>query len=381
MRSIPLSRSLLFCVLASTWVAPAAEPRPFREARFEKGELKYVEGLPVLIVEGTPQQIGRQKAALTGDIVKSIANYPQRLLTLLGRKDEWPKYVRQARGLVAQFPAEYREEMAAFALRSGVDRDMGLVANTIMDLYRGSFACSSIIVEPQKSATGHPLFGRNLDFFTLNVLDKNGLVTVCRPEGKHAFVTVGFPGLLGCLSGMNDAGLAVAVHEVYRANDNAPMFNPKGVPYTMCFRRILEECSTVEDAEKLLRSTPRTTMLNLAVCDRRGGAVLEMTPETVAIRRASEGLTLCTNHFRTPALGKWTWCGRYTTLSKAASLETLGLPEVAKKLDEVHQGFLTVQTMVFEPDPLVLHVAMGSCPATKLPLKRLPLEKLLVPGK
>jgi hypothetical protein len=102
------------------------------------------------------------------------------------------------------------------------------------------------------------------------MLDKYGLVTVHLPKGKHAFAAIGFPGFFGCVSGINDAGLALAVHEVYLSKDKAPMFNPKGVPYSMCVRRILEECTCLEEAEKLLRSTERTTLLSLAACDRRG---------------------------------------------------------------------------------------------------------------
>ena len=106
----------------------------------------------------------------------------------------------------------------------------------MVDIYRGGFGCSSMIVEASRSSTGGPLFGRNLDFYTLGILDKYGLVTVHRPKGKHAFASIGFPGIFGCISGINDAGLALAVHEVFLSKDKAPMFNPKGMPYTMCFR-------------------------------------------------------------------------------------------------------------------------------------------------
>ncbi len=146
-----------------------------------------------------------------------------------------------------------------------MDRDLGILANTLTDMYRGSVSCSSLIVSPKRSATGGPLFGRNLDFYTLGLLDKYSLVTIHRPKGKHAFAAVGFPGLFGCLSGMNDAGLALAVHEVILSHDSAPMFNPKGMPYTFCFRQMLEQCATIEQAEQLLRTTPRTTLLSLAV--------------------------------------------------------------------------------------------------------------------
>ena len=171
-----------------------------------------------------------------------------------------------------------------------------------MDLHRGGYACSSLMVEPAKSRTGGVLFGRNLDFYTLGVLDRYGLVTVYRPQGKHAFATVGFPGLIGCLSGMNDAGLAMAVHEVHFTADGAPMLNPKAMPYTLCLRRILEECTTIDEAEKLLRDSERSTIISLAICDRAGAGVLEITPKNVVLRRGSDGICVNTNHFRSDAL-------------------------------------------------------------------------------
>ena len=62
---------------------------PFQEGRFEKGELKYVNHLPVLSLAGTPEEIGRQEAALTGAVVKILVPYPQQLMTLTGRGKKW----------------------------------------------------------------------------------------------------------------------------------------------------------------------------------------------------------------------------------------------------------------------------------------------------
>jgi hypothetical protein len=81
-----------------------------------------------------------------------------------------------------------------------------------------------------------------------------------------------------------------------------------------------------------------------------------------------------TNHFRTEKLAGWTACPRYALLSKAAAIEKLDVADVFKKLDEVNMGPRTVQAMVFEPGPLVLHVAMGKCPATKEVLEKLELK-------
>jgi hypothetical protein len=145
----------------------------------------------------------------------------------------------------------------------------------------------------------------------------------------------------------------------------------------MCYRGILEECSTIEEAEKLLRSMNRTTSMNLAVCDRRRGGVLEMTTKTVVLRGANEGLCPCTNHFRTAELATATACHRFDALLQANGLAKLGLKQVAERMHAAHQGKDTFQTMVFEPAALKLHLAIGSCPSSALPLKELDLKPLL----
>jgi isopenicillin-N N-acyltransferase like protein len=372
----------LLALSLCSWPAIAADSKPFQEARFEGAELRYINDLPVLIVSGTPEEIGLQKAVLTGDVVLKLIDYPKKFLRSGEVSEERrQKIVEMGESLRPQIPADYRNEMRAFSKKAGFDDqwDIGFLSNVMVDIYRGGFSCSSLIVDASRSETGGPLFGHNLDFYTFGMLDKYGLVTVHRPTGKHAFASVGFPGFFGCVQGINDAGLALAVHEIFLSKDRAPMFNPKGLPYSMCFRRILEECSTIEEAEKLLRSTERTTLLSLSVCDRHGSAVFELTPKTVAVRHGSEGLCICTNHFRTPELIMFAWCNRYRTLEKSQSMKTIGVDDVAKKLDDVNMGRMTVESMVFETEPLILHLAMGSCPSSSLPMKKLELQPLFKP--
>jgi isopenicillin-N N-acyltransferase like protein len=376
---LKLNGMWLLLVLAAVSAVQADESRIFKEGRSGGGELKYINDLPVLIVSGTPEEIGEQKAALTGDAVKKLIGYPKMMLEKWSREDRLPKYLERSKAIAAQLPQDHRDELRAFSKQLGVDQEMGLLGNMLADIYRGSFSCSSLIVEPEKSATKEMLFGRNLDFYTLGILDKYSLVTVHRPKGKHAFASVGFPGLFGCLSGMNDAGLSLAVHEAFFARDGAAMFNPKGMPYTFCFRRILEECSTVEEAEKLLRSTERTTLFSLAVCDRKHCVVLESTPKTVADRHASGGILACTNFFRTDELSVFLSCNRYKKLLLAKKLDQLDVSDVAKKMDEVNMGGLTAQTMIFEPATQTLHLAIGSTPSSALPLKKLDLKPLFKP--
>ena len=169
---------------------------------------------------------------------------------------------------------------------------------------------------------------------------------------------------------------------MFFARDGAPMFNPKGVPYTFCFRRILEECTTVDEAEKLLRAAERTTILSLALCDRRHmrGAGDDAQERGGAPRQRRH--PRLHQSFPQRRVGGWPMlqlCNRYPKLIQARKLDQLDVADVAKKLDEVNMGRMTVQTMIFEPAALKLHLAIGSCPSSALPMKLLELKPLFAP--
>jgi predicted choloylglycine hydrolase len=371
------------CLLATLPLAAmAADPFRYPEARHGKGQLRYINQLPVLFIEGTPEEIGDQTAVLGTKPGGKLLRYPRDVLRQFWASLTWPVFIKTGERMTAQFPDEQRRELDAMA-KAGVDRESLLAANTMFDVVK-MIACSTLIVESERSATGEPIFGRNLDFPTAGYLQEYSLAIVCRPEGKHAFVSVGFPGLVGCLSGMNEKGLSLAVLEVLESADGSKKFDINGTPYAMNYRRILEECATVEEAEKLLRTMKRTTRNNLAICDQKGGAVFEITPTNVVVRRAEAGLCPCTNHFCTKELApqkvenRVYTCDRFNCLvEESKKLRRVGLPEMTELLHQVNGGDYTLQTMIFEPSKMRLHLAIGSCPASALPLRTLEVRELL----
>ena len=375
---IPLRRSLVPALLLLVLFTPAvqsAEPFRFPEDEYEGAQLKYVNELPVLMVAGTPEEIGRQVAELGVKPADRLLAYPRESLERWGLGLAWPGILQIGKGMRKNFPPEQLREMESIAKAAGKGYDELIAGNTMFDIKK-FFHCSTLLIEGSRSKTGGVLLGRNLDFPTLGYLNQYTLVTVYRPEGKRAFAAIGFPGAVGCLSGMNDAGLAIAVLESYGASDGSGKFDSEGTPYAMCYRRLLEECATVDEAVKLLREMHRTTRNNLALADKRGGVVLEITPANVAVREPENGICPCTNHFRTAELATATRCWRYERLSKIPADSKIGLEEMAKKLHEVNQGSLTLQTMVFEPETLKLHLAIGKCPTSALPMRTLELAPL-----
>ena len=360
----------------------ADPPFKFPEAKTTNAELRYIEGLPVLTVSGTAREIGEGVGQLALKPGKRVANYPEEILRHFHAGLAYLPILKAGEKMVEQFPADYQCELDAMARASGVAREKLVVANTLFDLKK-LFACSALMVEPARSATGGSLMGRNLDYPGLGYLHEYSLVTVCRPkDAKHAFALIGFPGLIGCLSGINDAGLAVAVLEVPQTKVAEKQFDINGLTYGLCHRRLLEECSTIAEAHEALSKMKRTALSNLAVADRTGVAVFEISPQRVVIRKGVNGTTVCTNHFLSEELRSrvaMNFCrtfDRFAAMEKVSNMKkNLGVADLHLAM-HVAQEPDTMQTMIFEPSTLRLHLAIGSIPASQDTLRVLDLEPL-----
>ncbi len=369
--------ALLALALTSTSSARSDDAFLFSEGQHQQGELRYVNGLPVMTLQGTPEEMGRQHAALLFKSVKGLVDEPKRILREHGVELAWPLVVAVAQQAMKNIPVDHRRELDAAVEASGVEEEVLIVANAMLELRRIG-GCSTFVAGPSRSKSGGPLFGRNLDFPPLGDYYKYTLVIVYRPKGKRSFASVTFPGMGGVYSGINDAGLSVATHDVYQSKDGARKFDPKGTPLSFCYRRILEECATVAEAEKLMRTMKPTTLSNLAVCDTKQSAVFELTPMTVAVRQAENDILRCTNHFRTEELTTSQSCSRFSALEKHGDDEgRLSVHDVTGIMHEVNQRDWTIQSMVFEPAALRLHLAFGKGPATAGPYKSLDLTRLL----
>ena len=79
----------------------------------------------------------------------------------------------------------------------------------------------------------------------------------------------------------------------------------------------------------------------------------------------------------TPEQVMGTNCRRYAILEQATERPTFDLADVAKLMHAVNQGEDTIQSMVFEPVPLRLHVGLGQGPVTARPLKAIELTPLM----
>lgn len=365
--------SVIAAGVQSATAKPAGESA-FAAKKIDGAELRLVGNVPVAILTGTPEEIGRQHAELLAEPGKAMVEFPKRFAERFGVEAFWPLVTQAGNTLVSRAPKPHQQELVAIAANSDITTDQLAVGNTLLELRR--LGCSAVVVEPSRSKTGAPIFGRNFDFPTLGDLDKYSMVIVYRPEGKHAFASIGFPGLVGVISAMNDAGLAAGTLDVERSSDGSRKFNPAGEPLAFVFRRIMEECTTIDEAEKLLRSVKPTTWMNLTVCDRDGGATFEITPDHIERRNAEEGVLRCTNHFRCEGMSVGEECWRYDALDVHELAGKVDVRDIQMALDSANQGEMTLQTMVFEPRDLVLHLAIGKPPVSLNKMEKIELAPL-----
>jgi hypothetical protein len=292
------------------------------------------------------------------------------LESFYGAARKRPMFTARARVLEPHIPRGYRDEMHGLSVGAGISREDALLIHTFIDIHK-LFLCSTITV-PRPEAEGGPLVGRNLDFPGLGIAHRYGIVSVTHGRGRRAAASVAWPGFLGTLSGMNDAGLVVAVMLVYGVEDAE-----EGVPFAFLFREALETQTTVAGVREVIESLPRTNSNNLLVVEPGGrGAILEIRPSGVTLRAAERGCLYSTNHFLEAGSGsllrdpvRLPSLFRYHRLKWFAERRdhAMGPAEVKRSLAIVASRWLNLQSMVFEPSRRRMEVSMGSRPATQGP--------------
>lgn len=365
----------------------------YPEGTAHGGRLGYHGPIPVLTVGGTPEQVGRQVGELALRPAARLLDYPLDYLRSQFRVPLLPRLLwallrRKCRRLYANVPAAYQAELAGVTAACP-DRGRLVPANTLFDMshlgIRPLFGCSSLVVPPHRSAAGGVLVGRNLDFFPLGYLHDFSLVTSYRPtSGRLGFASLGFPGLVGCFSGMNEAGLCLVRHEVLAPRVRRT-FDPSGMPFAVALRGVMEACQTAAEAAAHLNRVRHATVNIVVLADPGSARILELTPDGVFEQEVKGELAGCSNHFQHSETAARRQANLYHTLDRLAVLRKfasgaapeLTVADVWGALGQVHQGELTIQSMVFDPSGRVVHLSFGRGPTTDCPPTQLSLESLL----
>lgn len=371
-----LHRSVWLAGATAVVLCAGAAAAEFKEARHGRASLKLIEGVPLLHVHGTPEEMGEQQGVLLKTQIRElIEQYLNRFLQIGGGINARGPVLRTARQMEKSIPAIYLREMEALARGSGIAYEDILLANTVFDIKR-AFFCTTVVAVGDRSADGKPIFGRNLDFPTLGVAHQYTCVIVYHPKDGRAVASVTFPGIIGVLSGMNDAGVTAATMEVRRRDTQVG-----ATPYALVFRAALTAANQTDDVVKAVSENARTSTNNLMICDAEGrAACAELDIRAVVIRRPENGALYSTNHFRSEPLGKPVMCWRFAAVERALSNGRKLDEELARKilLDAAYDD-MTMQSIVFRPADREFLLATGEPPAARHRFLRLRKADLFPP--
>ncbi len=357
------------------------------------GTLSEIDGVRVLRIWGSPQErgfahgylAGKDFAQLINGFVESgkfmdVDGYENELLPALTLMKVSPKYEAELRGLLSGLEARAGGPITVPVLGRSVQYKDLVAANCMGDLLR--MGCSSFAAWGSMTADGNTLAGRNMDWPSCSALKGNQIVIVHVPDanGKAVgWVSVCWPGLIGCTTGMNSEGVTVAMHDSNRPN--VPAIQARDcTPSALLYRDAIESAhsrTAVEDVSRIFHRYRTCSAYNMMVTwpyHRSGGAAVVFEHDAdlnkdggVTIREPEnpDAFLVCTNHFREryePMQGI-----RFPRLSNG--LGRLAGTEGSKHLTTRRawnmlgsvsiEGILTHHSVVFEPNRQVMHVAFA----------------------
>ena len=137
--------------------------------------------LPVIRLAGDPVRIGADHGRELGGQIRELhGKYLNAYFTNPGRR---MMAMAAAAAFESKVGAEHLAENHALAHASGVDRRQMLLAQCFLDL-SAMTACSTVTLPADASPDGVARFGRNLDFPSFDVADKQTVVLIYRPGDR-----------------------------------------------------------------------------------------------------------------------------------------------------------------------------------------------------
>lgn len=264
-RLLPRVLLLLPALLPFAVRPPASAFEP--AARQGRGLLVEKSGQRLLVMRGSPYEMGYQHGSLLREDVRRLADTA--LMVSFARH---PGRLEEAWERTRPFiPERYIEEMRGLADGAGLPPEKIFLANSFPEL----FHCSGVAVFGRASEGGRLLHGRVLDYMTGIGLQEQAVTMVFVPDGHIPFISAGFAGFAGVVTGMN--ARQVAIGEM----GGAGFGDWDGVPMAFLMRRALEESAGLEEAVGLFREAPRTCEYYYLVSDGRAADArgLYCTPE------------------------------------------------------------------------------------------------------
>ena len=162
--------------------------------------------------------------------------------------------------------------------------------------------CSSFATWGTQSADSSLLIGRNFDFYVGDAFAENKQVAFYTPDQGYKFASVGWPGMIGVLSGMNETGLTVTINAAKSAVPTG-----SATPISILTREILQYASTIDEAFAIAKKRKTFVSESILIGSAKDGkaAIIEKSPEkTVLFKGKESDRLISTNHYHSEEFSK-----------------------------------------------------------------------------
>lgn len=276
-------------------------------------------GLWELFVKGDAFQRGEAIGKLSSDLL----HYQEKVFVDQIREivpsDSYLKFLRFFivlfnRNLGENVLEEYRDEIYGISLSCtheydfiGTPYERQLNYHSAHDLGHAMqdymlVGCSSFATWGTQSADSSLLIGRNFDFYVGDAFAENKQVAFYVPEQGYRFASVGWPGMIGVLSGMNETGLTVTINAAKSAVPTG-----SATPISILTREILQYAATIDEAFAIAKKRETFVSESILIGSAKDGkaAIIEKSPEKTVLFTGKEANRLiCTNHYQSEEFSK-----------------------------------------------------------------------------
>jgi hypothetical protein len=301
----------------------------------------------------------------------------ERVLYLVGggdtiRSGQWffDRMAEIERRTMPHVPPRFFEEIDALGRAAGTSQRDARLSN----LFPERFHCSGVALRGKATTSGRVLHARVLDYMSEIGLQDAALVQVYMPEGRNAWMSLGYAGFIGTVTAMNERGLAVG--EMGGRGEG----QWDGTPMSLLLRDVMERAGSVEEALAILRAAPRTCEYYYVLSDRSGAIrALHCTPQEMLVLGPGQ------QHPQLPLVPEDTVLisgGDRAKLLSRRIVENYGRIDVPKLLEIIKRPVAMQSNLhdaVFAPETLEMWFADAgrSTPACDEPYARVNLRELI----
>ena len=265
-------------------------------------------------ISGGPIERGAKYGILCKDLLKTQEDAFVDQIHEIIPSDFWVECLHKFiiifnRSMAHYIPKEYREEIYAISLSCTDEynaygapyvrqlnyhaaHDIGHTMQEYMLVGCSSFACWA-----NESENNNLIIGRNFDFYVGDDFAKNKIILFVEPDNGYKFASISWPGMMGVLSGMNEKGLTVTINA-----SKGQIPTSSAIPISLLTRHILQYASNISEAYELAKEFDTFVSESILVgsAHDRCAAIIEKTPNQIALYKSDTSSIVCTNHYQSP---------------------------------------------------------------------------------